>query len=57
MSEQVEHITETAPHLCQVCQSPEYQRAIAIIQHSGMDPDKWGFLLHDIARALRATSG
>lgn len=53
MSEQVEHVTEAAPHLCQVCQSPEYQRAIAIIQRSGMDPDKWGFLLHDIAQALR----
>lgn len=48
---------ETTPHACDVCQSPEYEQAIAIIKRSGMDPENWGFLLHDITRALRATRG
>jgi hypothetical protein len=53
LAEQVEHIRETPPHSCEVCQSKEYVRAEIILKRSGLNPANWGYLLHDIARAIR----
>ena len=48
-----EHVTLTPPHSCEVCKSADYQRAEIILKRSGLNPANWGYLLHDIARAMR----
>lgn len=50
----VEVVSVGSPHSCDICASPEYQKAREILVRSGLQPDKWGFLLHDIARELIA---
>lgn len=51
MSE-VRRVDTTREHSCAICESPEYKQAETIIQRSGLKPDQWGFLLHDIADTL-----
>lgn len=48
----VVHISETPSHSCAVCVSPQYKQAEEIVKRSGLRPDYWGYLLHDIAGAL-----
>lgn len=40
-------------HQCRLCESPEYDTAKRLLQRSGLNPDAWGFLAHDIAFQLR----
>jgi hypothetical protein len=49
----IETVTATAAHSCETCQSADYVRAELIIKRSGLQPADWGYLLHDIAKALR----
>lgn len=40
-------------HQCRLCESPEYDTAKRLLKRSGLNPEQWGFLLHDITAQLR----
>ena len=37
---------------CKICPTQEYAVAVEIVQRSGLQADRWGFLIHDIASNL-----
>jgi hypothetical protein len=49
----VETVTTNPVHSCETCRSADYVRAELIIKRSGLEPARWGYLLHDITKALR----
>lgn len=39
-------------HSCSLCTSPEYAKAVAVLQRSGLKEEKWGYMLHDMVATL-----
>lgn len=39
-------------HSCSLCLSPEYVKAVAVLQRSGLKEENWGYLLHDMVATL-----